>query len=614
MTGTDPAAILARAAQWADALRERGQIDDAAAARLQETLDQSIGERLDQQDDPLLVVMLCGPTAVGKSSLINALAGADISRPGLGATTRAAVLYVHEADDAARLCEYSHLFHGDEQPQTELVRHCRDELRYKILVDTPDIDSIRLQHRELTARLVHAADLVLFVTSPEKYKVLRSARWILEQRQQRGLAFVLNKWDREALGRQHDRRREVEDDFRRVLAEEGFSNAQIFKVSALPVAVDGAGADAIENELPALQAWLETGLNQSTAAMIRQRRLRAAWGRLAGEISRGVPRKLSTHPFLPELTERLAASGESAAKGVRVEASLLEPSGLEDSFWPVTPGPLGMWTRTRHRLSSSLASFRTGLSLLKTAGDLPRPSLLDPAFGGGPVLMLSKTIGQLVEDAAAERLALGPVAASWLVNTHRLDRELAPVPLDVAAEYVAEAQRVTFRRVAGTAGVYAFETLMVLVLVVAVVRVGIGFVEGSYALRGLFATALELDLALFILGHVVASLFFPPLRQRVRRNVARRAHRLVVTAMKRAQASLDDQVEAVDRLVQEGRDLLLQIDQTMVALTIDTADSPGVDRLFGQSSQPRLVEQLADQPYPESRQREEPVRRRPSFD
>jgi predicted GTPase len=121
----------------------------------------------DRPDDPLLVVMLCGPTAVGKSSLINALAGADISAPGLGATTRAAVPYVHEQDDPVRLFEYSLLLGSRDQQQTQVVRHPRDELLHKVLVDTPDIDSVRLQHKDLTTRLVHAADLVLFVTSPE---------------------------------------------------------------------------------------------------------------------------------------------------------------------------------------------------------------------------------------------------------------------------------------------------------------------------------------------------------------------------------------------------------------------------------------------------------------
>ena len=81
-------------------------------------------------DDSLLVIMLCGPTAVGKSSLINALAGADISRRGLGATTRAAVLYVHERDDPARVYAYSHAL-GQE---AELVRHSCDALLHKVVM------------------------------------------------------------------------------------------------------------------------------------------------------------------------------------------------------------------------------------------------------------------------------------------------------------------------------------------------------------------------------------------------------------------------------------------------------------------------------------------------
>ena len=170
ITSPDPSQILVKAARWAEELRERGQIEEAAATQLNEVLAASRGERLDRPDDPLLIVMLCGPTAVGKSSLINALAGADISPPGLGATTRAAVLYVHEQDDPARLFEYSLLLGSRDQQETELVRHRRAELLHKVLVDTPDIDSVRLQHKDLTTRLVHAADLVLFVTSPENIK------------------------------------------------------------------------------------------------------------------------------------------------------------------------------------------------------------------------------------------------------------------------------------------------------------------------------------------------------------------------------------------------------------------------------------------------------------
>src|SRR5919205_32901 len=134
----DPAGQLERLERWVAELRERGLSDEASLERLQTMLTQAHGERLETPADPLLVVMLCGPTAVGKSSLINALAGADISCPGFGAMTSVAVLYVHEQDDPARLFEYGEAV-GQlaRQPHTA-VRHRRDALLHKVLVDTPD--------------------------------------------------------------------------------------------------------------------------------------------------------------------------------------------------------------------------------------------------------------------------------------------------------------------------------------------------------------------------------------------------------------------------------------------------------------------------------------------
>nr|WP_294545455.1 GTPase domain-containing protein [uncultured Rhodopila sp.] len=590
--------ILARIGEWSTALRERGQIDDAVAESLGRTLADSGGERLDAADDTLLVIMLCGPTAVGKSSLINVLAGADISRRGLGATTRAAVLYVHERDDPARVYAYSHAL-GEE---TELVRHRSDALLHKVLIDSPDIDSVMLQHKELTARLVHTADLVLFVTSPEKYKVMRSARWVLGQREQRGMAFVLNKWDREALGVQYDQRATLESDFHRVLADQGFADALVFKVSALQQP-GGAG-----NDLPALRAWLETGISQTTGAAIRQRRLRAAWGRLAAAIEAVVPEPLSNHPFLPELKTRLAAGAVAAEQGIDVDAAMLDPAGIDDSAMPGTPGLLGMWTRTRQRFGTTVSALRSGVSFLR----------LPPSESGGPrrdgfgrrsAALLSEIAEDLIRDASLARLSLGPAGAAWQAETARLDRQLAGLPVAAEAEVLADAGRRTLRRVVGIACIYAVEILIVAVLLTAAVRVGIDFVTGAYAPGSLFLTAMELIFILLLIGHVIASLFFPPLRKRLRRRSSQQGKFIIRAAIDQLLSSLNDHVEAIDRLAREGRELLSAIERTATKLVTNRREGAGVDRLFGQSPSGRAEPPGAAEPEPGPA-----ARRRPRFD
>jgi energy-coupling factor transporter ATP-binding protein EcfA2 len=590
---TDRSEILGRIGEWAAELRERGGIDDAAAESLQQTLADSGGERLDEADDSLLVIMLCGPTAVGKSSLINALAGADISRRGLGATTRAAVLYVHERDDPARVFAYSHAL-GEE---AELVRHRSDALLHKVLIDSPDIDSVMLQHRELTARLVHTADLVLFVTSPEKYKVMRSARWVLGQREQRGMAFVLNKWDREALGVQYDQRAALESDFRRVLADQGFADALVFKVSALEQQ-GGAG-----NDLPALRAWLETGISQSTGAAIRQRRLRAAWGRLAAAIGAVLPEPLSDHPFLPELKNRLAAGGVAAEQGIDVDAAMLDPAGIDDNAMPSTPGLLGMWTRTRQRFGTTVSALRSGVSFLRLPeGETPRRD----GFGRRSAAVIADIADDLIRDASLARLSLGPAGAAWKAETARLDRQLAGLPIAAEAEVLAEAGRRTLRRVVGIACIYAVELLIVAVLLIAAVRVGIDFVTGAYAPGSLFLTAMELIFIFLLIGHVIASLFFPPLRKRLRRRVSQRGKFVIRAAIEQLLSALNDHVDAIDRLAREGRDLLSLIDRTATKLVTNRRDGAAADRLFGEpASEPSTT--AASEPG-------QAARRRPRFD
>src|SRR5947207_2837200 len=86
-----------------------------------------------QMEKPLLVIMLMGGTGVGKSTLLNALAGGSIAQASFARpTTRDPVVYYHESVRTDRL--------DPALQHCRLAPHDRPTLEQKILVDTPDID------------------------------------------------------------------------------------------------------------------------------------------------------------------------------------------------------------------------------------------------------------------------------------------------------------------------------------------------------------------------------------------------------------------------------------------------------------------------------------------
>jgi hypothetical protein len=174
-------------------------------------------------DRPLLVIMLMGGTGVGKSTLLNALAGGPIAQTSYTRpTTRDPVVYYHEAikpdrlDPALRTCR--------------LAPHDRPALEHKIIVDTPDLDSNDLANRERLSQLLPAADIVLFVGSQEKYHDQLGWELFLQQRRRRAFAFILNKWDR-CLQTGFSGVR-PDEDLLRDLHAQGFHNPLLFRTCA----------------------------------------------------------------------------------------------------------------------------------------------------------------------------------------------------------------------------------------------------------------------------------------------------------------------------------------------------------------------------------------------
>ncbi len=200
-----------------------------AAAR---TVADRAGERLSLSRQHT-VVALAGSTGTGKSSLFNALARLELSqvgvrRPTTGLThacawgTQQAVPLLNwlGVPPGRRFARESALDADDEQA-----------LRGLVLLDLPDFDSVQKTHRIEAERLLSMADLVVWVTDPQKYADdLLHRRYLTRFGQHRAVTvLVLNQAD--LLG-QADAGRCVAD-LRRLLTADGLNDVPVLATSTV---------------------------------------------------------------------------------------------------------------------------------------------------------------------------------------------------------------------------------------------------------------------------------------------------------------------------------------------------------------------------------------------
>ncbi|HUF16931.1 MAG TPA: dynamin family protein, partial [Thermoanaerobaculia bacterium] len=136
--------------------------------------------------DGLFTIVIVGEFNAGKSSLINALFGAELRTEGpVPVDDRISILRYAEGTEETRISDF-------------LVEQSYpvDFLRSITLVDTPGTNSIVRMHQELTQDFIPRADLVLFVTSIDR-PLSESERAFLQYISEWGkkIVFVLNKID-----------------------------------------------------------------------------------------------------------------------------------------------------------------------------------------------------------------------------------------------------------------------------------------------------------------------------------------------------------------------------------------------------------------------------------
>ncbi|MGX1853593.1 YfjP family GTPase [Streptomyces sp. NPDC055299] len=223
-----------------DALRElialsRSRLDGRTlegAGRVLETADARY--RLSGEHT---VVALAGATGSGKSSLFNALAGANRSQVGPRRPTTAepvACVWPGPRPGAEGLLDRL----GVPTHRRHAPADGNSELSGLILIDLPDHDSSATEHRAQVDRMLELVDAVIWVVDPEKY-----ADAVLHERYLRPLAgyaevmfVVLNQVDRLP----GDAADQVVDDLRRLLDEDGLALGEHGEPGAAVLALSAA--------------------------------------------------------------------------------------------------------------------------------------------------------------------------------------------------------------------------------------------------------------------------------------------------------------------------------------------------------------------------------------
>ena len=292
-------ARLARLRAAADAAASIGLTSTAARAT-------KVADRVAQRagfGGSVYVLALAGGTGVGKSSVLNALAGRTVSparavRP----TTQRPVGWVAERrrDEVQPLLSWLDVEH--------VITHADPSLADVAILDLPDVDSVRGEHRRIVDALLPRIDSIAWVVDPEKYDDERMhAYWRSLAQHADRLRFILNKADRLTDAQ----RGAVADDLRARLVSAGIPRPVIHVVSA----ASGDGIDAMREQLAdaagakiIVAAKLEADVTDASHRMAR---------------AAGIDPDEGYRPLLPD--ERREAMVNEAVTGA---LTLVDPPGL----------------------------------------------------------------------------------------------------------------------------------------------------------------------------------------------------------------------------------------------------------------------------------------------
>ena len=236
--------LVEKTKRWAEQASASGWINADAAASLSQldtrtpdALFSGYGAETGSAARPLIVAFM-GGTGVGKSSLLNRLAGKAIARAGIERpTSREVTLYHHHSVALQNLPEALPL------AKINISQHDDESKKNIVWIDMPDFDSTEQRNKHLVLQWLPHIDVLIYVVSPERYRDEKAWRLLLAEGARHAWLFALNQWDRGQLAQY--------EDFNRQLHKAGFVEPIIFKT----VCAEGLQIDefsALESTIQAL--------------------------------------------------------------------------------------------------------------------------------------------------------------------------------------------------------------------------------------------------------------------------------------------------------------------------------------------------------------------------
>lgn len=219
--------LLSDALNWLEQAIAQGRLPSTARDELQ-ALTEARAQGLFSPDKtgiaPLLVAFV-GGTGVGKSSLLNRLAGQAIAKTGVERpTSREVTLFHHHA------LSLQHLPANAPLSSVRLAQHHDSNNQSVVWIDMPDFDSIESANHQLVLDWLPYIDVLIYVVSPERYRDAKVWQLFLAEGAKHAWLFVMNHWDR-GFPAQFD-------DFARQLQQAGFQQPLTFKTSCIETADD----------------------------------------------------------------------------------------------------------------------------------------------------------------------------------------------------------------------------------------------------------------------------------------------------------------------------------------------------------------------------------------